>query len=666
MRFKRIEILNYRQYQKFTFEFPKTTNYDLHVIIASNGVGKTNLLNAINWCIYGDEPHLSGGEKAKKEDTLPRCNTKAMEEKKIAGEEQCDIIVKILAEHEEQQYVFLRKAVFNVNTEFQCGKDDFTVTVFQVNGESNVLHDQEADEVVDHFLPRKIRQYFYFDGEQLLYYFNPETDKVNRIKDSIYEIAGVNRLQTIEDHLGEVKKEIDRQMGKLNPELDKKQNAYDDVIDRIEKIQDEKRKLLLENETAESKIHELDSNYIIGSETIIEKNKRFNHNHDEITRLEAQKKKATDKRADFVKKYIRLLLLYRTNKNTIDYILAREKSDSVSADVNVNAIRESLRKHTCQLCHQHIPDDIEKQLTIVVSKLESNASLQTLSEIKMDVQRSLSIEDYEKDKRAVFDEINDIDERLRTLQEENDRLHQELANVTDITSVQNAMDQKVSLQEAIQSNAYKIGQDDQMLTNLEREKKGKKEELDKAIANDEKVHNLSMQDKFAESAQTIIHETKQEIVNEVKEQMQAITMDIFTQLIWKKNTYDHIELNDDFQVKLYDTHGRSCLSSCSASEKELLALAFTVALHRVSGYDNLLFIDTPVGRVSDENRTNFAEVLLDLSKNKQLILAFTPAEYSEDIRAVFRRDLISSYTSLETTEDESATIKRRPAMKSQA
>lgn len=57
MRFASVKMSNYRQYKSLEFQFPKQGDNDIHAIIASNGVGKTNLLNAINWCLYGKEPH---------------------------------------------------------------------------------------------------------------------------------------------------------------------------------------------------------------------------------------------------------------------------------------------------------------------------------------------------------------------------------------------------------------------------------------------------------------------------------------------------------------------------------------------------------------------------------------------------------------------------------
>ena len=61
MRISSVEIINFRQYKELKLDFPKNGTHDLHVICADNGVGKTNILNAISWCLYGDEPHLGNG-----------------------------------------------------------------------------------------------------------------------------------------------------------------------------------------------------------------------------------------------------------------------------------------------------------------------------------------------------------------------------------------------------------------------------------------------------------------------------------------------------------------------------------------------------------------------------------------------------------------------------
>ena len=72
-------------------------------------------------------------------------------------------------------------------------------------------------------------------------------------------------------------------------------------------------------------------------------------------------------------------------------------------------------------------------------------------------------------------------------------------------------------------------------------------------------------------------------------------------------------------------------------------------MHQVSGFESPLFIDTPIARASGQNRANFAKTLAEVSSNKQIILTFTPDEYSEAIANVF--DPIAA-THLRLTLDE--------------
>jgi DNA sulfur modification protein DndD len=75
-----------------------------------------------------------------------------------------------------------------------------------------------------------------------------------------------------------------------------------------------------------------------------------------------------------------------------------------------------------------------------------------------------------------------------------------------------------------------------------------------------------------------------------------------------------------------------------------LALAFTLALHEVSGFDAPLVIDTPVARVSDRHRESFAKVLAKVGKSgKQILLLFTPDEYTLSVSKWLDQDAASKH-----------------------
>ena len=75
IKISKIEFSNYRQYRKINISFPDSQDYNLHVLRAKNGTGKTTFLNGILWCLYEHEHYLSNKDKA-----LPVVNDGLVEE----------------------------------------------------------------------------------------------------------------------------------------------------------------------------------------------------------------------------------------------------------------------------------------------------------------------------------------------------------------------------------------------------------------------------------------------------------------------------------------------------------------------------------------------------------------------------------------------------------
>jgi len=142
-----------------------------------------------------------------------------------------------------------------------------------------------------------------------------------------------------------------------------------------------------------------------------------------------------------------------------------------------------------------------------------------------------------------------------------------------------------------------------------------------------------------------------DILEESRSEMAEETLSVFNKLLWKKDTFSKVEILDDYTFRLLDRYDQQTLGSCSAAERALLALSFTLALQTVSTHDSLLFIDTPLGRVDDENRANFIHTLCDIAQSKQVILTFTPTEYDENVRKALS-DQYSTFTRLSIVEGE--------------
>ena len=241
--------------------------------------------------------------------------------------------------------------------------------------------------------------------------------------------------------------------------------------------------------------------------------------------------------------------------------------------------------------------------------------------------------------------------QIDDLEEENEGLSDKVKTCSDLKGAQTYMSEKENLENTIESNKTKKIRYEVGLEDLNKKVKELEDEYKKLEAECKVDEEIKKYRDFAAEALKVIVEIETEMADEVKTRMEQETMNLFDELIWRTHTYSRVELDRNFRFQLFNMDNKSCFGTCSASEKELLALAFTIALHKVSGYNNLLFIDTPVGRVSDINRSNFANVLKNVSMDKQIVLAFTPSEYSDEIKNVLNDTAVSSFNILRSDED---------------
>ena len=244
-------------------------------------------------------------------------------------------------------------------------------------------------------------------------------------------------------------------------------------------------------------------------------------------------------------------------------------------------------------------------------------------------------ESYISDKEPYLEELKSIDLAIQKNKEQSGKLVERLGKFPDKEGIHKLYDEREHLEELKQSNTKKLGAHEAALASAKEAWQKAKKDLIKAMSSQKECHQLVTMINFASKCQNIMENTESEIMAAIREQMQSRTTEEFLGLIWKKDSYSSIELSQDYDLNLFDVDGYSCVGTCSAGERCLLALAFTIALHEVSGFNTLLFIDTPVARVDGENRTNFAEALSIVSENKQIIMTFTPEEYSEAVRKVF-------------------------------
>ena len=206
MRIKKVKISNFRQLRDVYIDFTNDKN-DLHIFIGRNGSGKTNFMNAINWCFYADEPHINKKSDEKLDETkkLPLVNLNTLKEAEPGGKVRVEVEIWIEVE--------LENVVFNRTMEYQVtgkGTDPIRLnSKFEVRlynrGNVEFIEGEEATNYVNRFVPENIREFFFFDGERLDKYFIENAD--GKIKQNTFDISQIYLLNKVGERLDTLSKE---------------------------------------------------------------------------------------------------------------------------------------------------------------------------------------------------------------------------------------------------------------------------------------------------------------------------------------------------------------------------------------------------------------------------------------------------------------------------
>lgn len=197
MRIKSIEIKNLRQLKDVMIRFDKDNDEnDLHVILAENGVGKTNILNAITWCLYNKEMHLRD-----KENALEIVNSQVVQEKRNYGGGKVDVSVELVIDTEDNNDKNIKRVgEFNVTEDAIVPlSDTLTIGFFDNGGYRKIESEEETKQLIHKYLPEEINSYIFFDGEQLEKFFS--SDQLENVKTGINELTQASYLKSAYQYL---------------------------------------------------------------------------------------------------------------------------------------------------------------------------------------------------------------------------------------------------------------------------------------------------------------------------------------------------------------------------------------------------------------------------------------------------------------------------------
>ena len=649
MRIENIEIQNFRQYRNLSFKFPHVQgSNDLHIIYANNGVGKTNVLNAITWCLYDTEMHLGDKNTA-----LAILNNQKVQELRQhlpeGGNTIGDATVSILFSSDDaaEKIRFQRVGKFNVTNEAVIPVNtEFSIMHF-VDGEWNSIDSEEETlSLVKKNVPEEIHEYIFFDGEHLESYF--KAGQFENIKNGIEELTQAKIIEKAETAFNKYLTDIlnpqianssVKDIASAQKELDKIQSAIDAAVASIDTL-----KTQINN--CDDEIATLD-NIISGHVHVSEKTARLKEVDGLIETLKDEIAKKKAEMMVFAREYVQYFAMYPAIKSLYIYIQEQDKHGKLPPRIDkflLKAIEE--HKH-CLVCDQDLSDHSYSFIQELRKELEVSSDTSALLNKTVVVLRQYleKLSQYKAKSETLINEEKALRKQHNDYLEEEKQLNTYLMNIPNTEAITKAIEDKKEYRKKRDDIVAKKGVEEEHKKKLDNDLYNQSKVLKSLIEKNKQLEKINQQAEYCKKCRNVLKETRLDLLEESRREMEQETFDAFSRLLWKKDTFSKVEILEDYTFRLLDKYGSQTLGSCSAAERALLALSFTLALQKVSMHDSLLFIDTPIGRVDEDNRLNFVNTLCEIAKSKQVILTFTPTEYDEKVSAALQ-DQYSSFCKL--------------------
>lgn len=652
MRISEISFFNYRQLKKLHLFFSHGEN-DLHLFVAQNGTAKTNILNGINWCFYGDEAHLNEASLA-----LPLVNLDSLVHHNEG--ETLKVEVTITLSGSEGLYVTFRRTWrYIIRTVHNNRKDpkrldsNFTATIQMQGKTSDIKKQDEAEILVQRFIPRNIREFYFFNGERLDTYFKQATG--NKIQETINKISGIDLLRSVLRKLTSYKSELNRELSSGNPDIQSYTDQLEALNCQLDEDISEKKNCNSQIEIAESRIDEI-NNELRDIPDIEENELKIAETSKAIDEYEKNLGLKQKDKTNYIFK--RGVLLYieeilSTVKNLID---DKKKRNELPPPIDKDVLTISIKKDICQLTRVDLPDDCSFRMQDLLDRIELSNKV-SVDLVSINPYLSNISEELHDFKDLLIKHNKGINELIIALSkaEQLKRELEEIGSNYNVDNIKNLYEERNQLQSTCGQNFRKLGVLEDNIENLKLEKIDLEGKLEKAIKRDVKNKTQKQQLALLSNTKKHLDELIEEFTGNIQSKVSSKINDYFFDLIWKRDTYKEIELTEEFSVNLIHKLGYTALGSTSGAEMQLLALSFTLALHKISGFDGPLFIDTPVAKVSDINRVNMGNTMLEVSRSKQVVLLFTPDEFTDNIQEVLLPETDSKFL-LKLSADESTVI----------
>jgi len=641
MKLKSLKLKNYRQYKDVQIIFSDPQNKAMITVLeGANGAGKTNILNAITWCLYGQEMHISIKDKG-----LPIINNITLSELEIG--KYAMVEVTLVTEDNIGNLASFNRRLDTLKTKDNV-KESLPSTLrvaFKSSDSKDWSISKEPELRAEKLLPRNIQEYFFFDGERLNKYFISGPRK--EIKNEVFQISQLNYFDQVIDHFEKLGADYAKEVSLVSPKIEdindkikRKKIALDSTNNEIKNLESKAQEAREEEEKLFEEVQKLP----ISGAKVKELRTKGQSIEKILTNTEDELRELRQERTNNLIEYSKIIYSYEFLIKAKSMLENKVERGEIPPEFKTKFIERLLEQGEC-ICGTKIKDGVPRDK--VETLLKQCSALDEISHELIKEAHNLSmLINKAKDFRPRISKIEKMlqskDKGYIVLSEQLKEIQEQIDGIDD-EKVQKIENRYRIIRKEKEEYLDQIGMKKQYIKSLKYEIDQLQEEYHRELRKVHKHDDLKSKIQFCINSTEAAKRVMKEVMEEIRAEIEERTNKQFFATIWKQDTYQKVKIDNDYNISVYDINGMESIGTLSAGERQLLALAFTEAVHTVSGFDMPLLIDTPLGRISGAPRLNLAKELPNLNDNKQIIFLMTDQEYTKEVRDVLRKHIDKEY-----------------------
>ncbi len=596
-------------------------NKHIFVIYGDNGFGKTSLLDAIYWGLFG--------QKARKTQLL--FNDKEAKRKKTEMFVELTFYDEVL----DRTYVIFRKATKTATSIHE------TLEVI-VNGEAIVGDPLLKQEYIEQYImPYEISRFFFFDAEDVKTLAREQGG--DTVKDSVELLLGLKAIRESIEDMDNVRQDLEKQRKKYLKEEGKLQEIgrkLNEVSEKLELYKKRYENVKAELKSKKEKLSQLRKDL---AEFGYEEIKKLAEKRDA---LELKLKSLTEKKEEIMREIeelsanIHLLILKSELTEAAQEIekelrkLQKKRAGLRELNLKMQLLEELLEESKCPVCGKMISELDTPSIEVELGRLRSeypqiseklkniedkyykyhNLHSQILQKLK-EIERLSTGNIYE-----LRIKLHEKEEEITNLQKQIRRISETLKNA-GISLVSQTENKISELQYEIGKLEGEAGRLSGDIEKLENEKKRLEKKLKLYMSKGSELSEVEAKIEFVDNIKAALEEYLEYMIEKRRKEIIETSSEIFLKLTNKKEEYVGFEFSsqNDYKFQIVCKDGsRPDMDTISYGEMEVVALSFILGLNKYSQIKAPIITDTLFGRLSPYVQENIAELFSEM--DNQIIL----------------------------------------------